>query len=363
MIDGHVALQFFSGAAYCAAAAIAATAHNASPSRTFPVVFASLPNTAAVGLACPDRDRARSLLGQLCGAPRTAAAAGNSTPAGATDAALPLALLAGTPPRAARTAAGRVEAALARTWAAAAASKGKLQVITSKDELELYVVQRFLCAGTPRGCPYAAALLAVEGAEALEGTPAGEDAAAAAAALFERGVRSIVLHHAAHNAAGAPRGVVPAAGAPAGRTPWGTTLLAACEELGILVDLSHSSDAVIADALSIATKPLALSHVVPASDAAACAAAGGVLGGAAPGPPVAVVPDETLAAVAAADGIVGVSLAACVHADGVAAAGHSALGDVTQRVARLVAAIGAEHVALGSDWDGVRGPCNLPRAL
>ena len=216
-------------------------------------------------------------------------------------------------------------------------------MITSLDELELYVVQRFLCAGTPRGCPYAAAVLAVEGAEVLAHAGVAE-LEAAATALFERGVRSVALHHAADNAAGGARG-----GSGQGLTAWGTALVQTLEALGVAIDLTHSSDAVIEDVLAIATKPLSLTHVVPASSADMCAAAGGVLGGSAPRPPVAVVPDALLARVAAQGGVVGVSAAACVRADD-----SAAIGDVAERVTRLAARIGAKHVAIGSDWDGVR---------
>jgi len=311
-------------------------------------VFASLPNSAGAGLTCPQRGPAASLFGQLCGVPP--ASAGNGSAAASSDASLALALLSGAPLRAARSTAGRVEHALARSWAAASGSAGKLQVLTSLDELELYVVQRFLCAGTQRGCPYSAALLAVEGAEVLAHADAAE-LEAAATALFERGVRSIALHHAADNAAGGARD-----GSGQGLTAWGTALVQTMEALGIAVDLTHSSDAVIEDVLAIATKPLTLTHVVPASSADACAAAGGVLGGSAPRPPVAVVPDALLARVAAQGGVVGVSAAACVRADD-----SAAIGDVAERVTRLAARIGAKSISIGSDWDGVR-PCNARSA-
>jgi hypothetical protein len=100
---------------------------------------------------------------------------------------------------------------------------------------------------------------------------------------------------------------------------------------------------------------------VPASAAAACAAAGGALGGAGPRPPVAVVPDALLAQVAAAGGVVGVSLAACVHPHTAGVHAHdAALGEVAERVVALTAALGADHVAIGSDWDsGVVLPAGL----
>ena len=64
------------------------------------------------------------------------------------------------------------------------------------------------------------------------------------------------LHHFADNAAGgsqhgAERG---------GLTPWGAALIARCEAAGVAVDLAHSSAAVVADALRVATKPLLVSH-------------------------------------------------------------------------------------------------------
>jgi membrane dipeptidase len=73
---------------------------------------------------------------------------------------------------------------------------------------------------------------------------------------FAAGVRLLGLHHFADNDAGGSahgeeRG---------GLTAWGESLLRACETAGIAVDLAHSSQRVIADALRVATKPLLISH-------------------------------------------------------------------------------------------------------
>ena len=249
--------------------------------------------------------------------------------------------------------AARLEHSLRRAWSAAARSGGALQVLTSRDELELFVVQRALCAAQegPPGCRFAAAVLAVEGAEAMEGS----DAVAAADALFERGVRSVALHHARANACGRSAHDPPASHGDAdpGLSEWGLALLGRLQELGVLVDLSHSSDALIRHATAVATKPMALTHVVPASAAQRCARAGGALGrppGQA-GAPVAVVDDRTLSSFAAAGGVVGVSFAACVDPSG-AAVDADPIRDVASRVAALLRSIGAQHVALGSDWDG-----------
>ena len=73
---------------------------------------------------------------------------------------------------------------------------------------------------------------------------------------YEAGFRLLGLQHFADNDAGgslhgAERG---------GLTPWGAQLLRRCEALGVAVDLAHASEAVVADALRLATKPLLVSH-------------------------------------------------------------------------------------------------------
>ena len=247
----------------------------------------------------------------------------------------------------------RLEHAFARTWAESAASSGALQVLTSRDELELYVVQRSLCSAP--GCRYSAAVLAIEGVDSLAHM-AAVDAAAAADEVFERGVRCVALHHAADNAAGRSRH-----GSPAGQgevlTAWGAALVGRLDTLGVVLDLSHSHDEVITALLAAnLTRRLALTHIVPAAVAASCESSGGAMGRrpGSWGPPVAVVDEALLRAVAAGGGVIGVSFAACVGPNGTAVGPWATdpVGGIASTVASLVALLGADHVALGSDWDG-----------
>jgi microsomal dipeptidase-like Zn-dependent dipeptidase len=257
------------------------------------------------------------------------------------DAATPLALLAAWPTPSLLSPHGRLEAALRRAWAAADASSGALQVITSLEELDLFATQRSLCA-LSNDCRFAAALLAAEGAEAL---PPHLGAADAAQWLLVLGVRSLCLRHVKPTAA--ERGGL-------GLSEFGEALLRRLQASGVLIDLSHSPEETVRAALAIAVKPMMLSHAVPASHARECVNRGGRLGAVhgAASPPVAVVGDELLDAIVAAGGVVGVSFAACVLPQGAQKDAPSALDDIAARVAAAVARLGAGSVALGSDWGG-----------
>jgi membrane dipeptidase len=275
-----------------------------------------------------------------------------------TNAGALLSLLHGLPPWKVLSPAAQLEHAFARTWAESAGSSGALQVLTSRDELELYVVQRSLCPASTsqgQGCRYSAAILGIEGVDALAGMGGG-NAAAAADEVFLRGVRCVALHHAADNAAGRSRHTASGAGGES-LTAWGAALVARLDTLGVVLDLSHSHDEAITSLLAAnLTRRMALTHVVPAAVAASCAASGGAMGRrpGSWGPPVAVVDEALLSAVAAGGGVIGVSFAACVGPDGAAVGPWAAdpVGGVAASVASLVALLGAHHVALGSDWDG-----------
>ena len=268
-----------------------------------------------------------------------------------------LSLLQGLPPWQIHSAPARLEHAFARTWAISARSSGALQVLTSKDELELYIVQRSLCTTHRTGCRYSASILGIEGVDALAHMADG-DAASAADEVFELGVRTVALHNTGHNAAGGSRHGEATGGDAL--TAWGRDLVRRLQELGVLVDLTHSSDALIREVLAMnLTRPLALTHIVPASAASRCSFAGGALGrqpgvGAEQYPAPAVVADTLLRDVAAAGGVIGMSFAACVGANGSAVGpwAHDPVSGVAADIAALVALVGADRVALGSDWDG-----------
>ena len=83
--------------------------------------------------------------------------------------------------------------------------------------------------------------------------------------LADRGLRYLTLTHFVHNGVAQPAKLprLPffslLRGAP-GLTALGRNLVRRCEELGVLVDVTHCSDRSFADVLSIATRPLLVTH-------------------------------------------------------------------------------------------------------
>ena len=83
--------------------------------------------------------------------------------------------------------------------------------------------------------------------------------------LAERGLRYLTLTHFVHNGVAQPAKLprLPffslLRGAP-GLTAFGRDLVRRCEDLGVLVDLTHCSDRSFADVLSVATRPLLATH-------------------------------------------------------------------------------------------------------
>lgn len=83
--------------------------------------------------------------------------------------------------------------------------------------------------------------------------------------LAERGLRYLTLTHFVYNGVAQPARLprlpffAPLRGAP-GLTQFGRALVRRCEELGVLVDVTHCSDRSFADVLGTATKPVLATH-------------------------------------------------------------------------------------------------------
>jgi microsomal dipeptidase-like Zn-dependent dipeptidase len=175
-------------------------------------------------------------------------------------------------------------------------------------------------------------LLALEGMHALEGD------AAALEELHAAGYRMMGLAHFFDNAvAGSAHGV-----GQYGLTALGRRLLPRMEALGITVDLAHASPTAFADALEIATRPVAVSH-------------GGVAG-TCPGPRN--LSDAQLRAVAANGGVIGIGYWKDAVCD-------TSLAGIVSGILHAVRVAGIDHVGLGSDFDGaIQAPfdaAGLPR--
>lgn len=162
-------------------------------------------------------------------------------------------------------------------------------------------------------------VLAIEGAHALEDDLANVERLAAA------GFRMVGLVHFFDNAlGGSAHGV-----ARGGLTSLGRDLVAELERRQILVDVAHASPATIDDVLATATRPVIASHT-------------GVRGVADHDRNLS---DDQLRGIAATGGLVGIGFwpTAC---------GGDGAEWIARSVAHAIAVVGAEHVALGSDFDG-----------
>jgi len=178
----------------------------------------------------------------------------------------------------------------------------------------------------PRGVRVAT-FFAFEGAGPLAGHR--EELVAWAA----RGVRVLGLVHTRENELASSSGDVPERAF--GLTPAGRELVRAAQALDMVVDVSHASDRALRDVVA-----LALEAGVPAiathSNARTLA------------DHPRNIRDAELRAIAKTGGVVGVNF----HAGFLKPKGEATLDDVVEQVRYLVRVMGAEHVAVGSDFEG-----------
>ncbi len=193
------------------------------------------------------------------------------------------------------------------------AAGGTLLPIRTREDLTRLVAER------RRDPSVVGGLLAIEGAHALEGDPTN------VGRLFDAGVRMIGLAHFFDNAfAGSAHGL-----AKGGLTEKGRTLIAEMARRRMVVDLAHASPATIADVLAAVDRPVVVSHT---GVRGTCDNARNLS-------------DDQVRAIAAGDGVIGVGMwetAVC----------GTAPADVARAVAHIIGLVGADHAALGADFDG-----------
>ncbi len=168
-----------------------------------------------------------------------------------------------------------------------------------------------------------AALMGLEGGHALQGS------ADVLRRMWANGIRYVTLTHTNTNlfadaSTDAPRWN--------GLNETGRELVAEMNRLGVLVDLSHVSDDTFSDALAVTAAPVILSH-------SSCRALHDHARNAS---------DESLAALAANGGVAMVNFYPEYLGDG-----PTTLDDVLDHIDHAVSVAGADHVGLGSDFDGV----------
>ncbi len=200
-----------------------------------------------------------------------------------------------------------------RLHEAAQRSDSTLTVIRTREDFDAFLRRR---STNPR---LVAGLLAIEGLHALEGKLANVDT------LYAAGFRMMGLTHFFDNElGGSAHGV-----SRTGLTPFGRDVVRRMEDLGITVDLAHASDATKDDVLAMASRPVVVSH---GGVAATC-----------PGPRN--LTDAQLTAIARNGGLVGIG-----YWDG--AVCEMTVASIVRAMEHAAAIMGADHVALGSDFDG-----------
>jgi membrane dipeptidase len=184
-----------------------------------------------------------------------------------------------------------------------------------------------------------AAILHFEGAEPIE--PGLENLGD----LYERGLRSIGIVWSRPNAfaEGVAFRFPSSPDTGNGLTEAGKTLVAGCNSLGILIDLSHLNERGFWDVAALSEAPLVASH----SNAHALSANSRNL------------TDAQLDEIGRSSGIVGITYHAGMLTEAGGVDPDAPLARVIDHVDYVVGRIGIDHVGFGSDFDGCTVPAEL----
>lgn len=218
-------------------------------------------------------------------------------------------------------------AALLFRWEAE--SKGAAKVVRTASELA-----QALTDGT------FAMIFHIEGAEAIDAN------FNALEVLYRAGLRSLGIVWSRPNifGAGVPFQFPSSPDTGPGLTDVGKALVAACNRLGILIDLSHLNEKGFWDVARLSDKPLVATH---SGAHALCPSARNLT-------------DRQLDAIKASGGVVGVNFhVGFLRADGGRDPETTPLTEIVRHLDYMVERMGIDHVALGSDFDGAVMPGDL----
>jgi microsomal dipeptidase-like Zn-dependent dipeptidase len=189
----------------------------------------------------------------------------------------------------------------------------QVTLITSKSTLSQFIVQR---KTNPK---LLGMLLGTEGSHALDGDLSNIQR------LYNNGFRMMSLQHFFDNKLGGSLH----GESGEGLTEFGREALQHMQSLGIMVDVSHSSEQVVKDVLAISSQPLLISHT-------------GFYGHC---PSARNISDKLMQQIAANGGLI-----AAGYWDG--AVCEPNVKEIAKAIKYGIELVGSEHVALGSDYDG-----------
>ena len=196
-----------------------------------------------------------------------------------------------------------------RLQRAAARSDGALAMVRTREELDAALAADGVLAG----------VMGMEGAHPLEGELVNLDR------LYADGYRVIGLQHFFDNALGGSLHGV----SGAGLTEFGRDVVRRADSIGMIIDVAHSSPAVVEEVLDMVERPVILSHTGVRS---LCETQRNI-------------PDALMARIAEGGGLIGIGFWADVTCD------DSPAG-IARVIIHAAEVFGVEHVALGSDYDG-----------
>jgi len=162
-------------------------------------------------------------------------------------------------------------------------------------------------------------LLATEGAHPLEGDLSNRQR------FYDAGFRLIGLHHFFDNKLGGSLHGV----SKGGLTPFGVQAVRAIEAAGFIIDVAHSSEAVVDDVLQLAARPVVVSHT---GVRGVCDSPRNIS-------------DDRMRAIAAKGGLIGVGFWRGAVCD------DTPVG-IAKSLRYAANLVGIDHVAFGSDYDG-----------
>ncbi|WP_237057025.1 dipeptidase [Microbulbifer sediminum] len=200
-----------------------------------------------------------------------------------------------------------------RVHALASDVPGQIRVIRSAGDL------RQVMASRTDGSGQLAAILGIEGAHPLEGRLAN------IGRLYDAGYRVMGLQHFFDNELGGSLH----GQSGAGLSEFGRAAVKEMAARSIIIDVAHSSEAVVRDVLALVDRPLIVSHTG--------------LKGMCDTPRN--ISDELMQAVAAAGGLVGIGYWGGAVCD-------PSPEHIVRTMRYAIDLLGVEHVALGSDYDG-----------
>jgi membrane dipeptidase len=196
---------------------------------------------------------------------------------------------------------------------AAAGSNGKLRVVRTPADLDLLLADR------AAGKKIVGGMLSIEGLQDLEGQIGNLDK------LYAAGFRMAGMAHFFDNdVAGSMHGMK-----KGGLTPLGRQVVARMEQLGMIVDIAHSSHETVAEILKMAKRPVVSSH---GGVQATCKVNRNLT-------------DDEIRGVAHTGGVVGIG-----YWD--AAVCGTEPANVVRAILHVRDVVGVDHVGLGSDFDG-----------